>query len=46
MVEILWLVGTLLYTHKQLSDNCGLIEVAIQFCAVSDEHRKHFGAFK
>ena len=36
----------LIYIHKQLTDNCDLIEVAKQFCAVSDERRKHFGAFK
>ena len=46
MVKILWLVGILLYTHKQLTDNCALIEVARQLGAVSDERREHFGAFK
>ena len=45
MVKILWLVDTLLYTHKQLTDNCDLIELARQFCAVLDERREHFGAF-
>ena len=33
MVEILWLVDILLYKHKQLTDNCDLIELARQFCA-------------
>ena len=36
----------LLHIHKQLTDNCDLIEVARQFCAVSDECRKHFGAIQ
>ena len=39
MVEMLWLIGIILYTHKQLTDNCDLTEVARQFCAVSDECR-------
>ena len=43
---ILWLVGILIYTPKQLTDNCDLIEFARQFCAVSDESRKHFVALK
>ena len=30
----------LIYIHKQLTDNCDLIEVAKQFCVVSDERRK------
>ena len=34
------------HIHKQLTDNCDLIEVTRQFCAVPDECRKHFGAFK
>ena len=46
MVKILYLVDILLYTHKQLTDNCDLIELARQFCAVLDECREHFGAFK
>ena len=45
MVKVLWLVDILLYTHKQLTDNCDLIELARQFCAVLDERREHFGAF-
>ena len=43
MVEILWLVDTLLYIHKQLTDNCDLIELARQFCAVLDECREKQG---
>ena len=46
MVEILWLADILLYIHKQLTDNCDLIELARQFCAVLDECRENFGAFK
>ena len=45
MVNILWLVDILLYTHMKLIDNCDLIELARQFCAVLNEHREHFGAF-
>ena len=37
MVKISWLVDVLLYTHKQLTDNCDLIELARQFCAVLDD---------
>ena len=36
----------LFYIHKHLADNCDLIEVVRLFCAVSDESRKHFDAFK
>ena len=36
----------LLYIHKQLTDNGDLIEIGRQFCAVSDERKEHFGAFK
>ena len=43
MIKIVWLVDILFYTHKQLTDNCDLIELAGQFCAVLDEHREHFG---
>ena len=46
MVKISWLVDILLYSQKQLTDNCDLIELARQFCAVLDECREHFGAFK
>ena len=46
MVKISSLVDILLYKHKQLTNNCDFIELAIQFCAVLDEYTEHFGAFK
>ena len=43
MIEQLLNNCLLHFIHKKLTD---LIKVARYFCAVSDECRKHFGAFK
>ena len=48
MIELRHNNCQLLHIHKQGTYNCDLIEVArpLFFVAVSDECKKHFGAFK